>query len=295
MTSTKITQQDLKLFFAENNRDTEDGGGLRTGKALTGKDNELFPPVGNQSNALGNLAMRLIYAGVDRNDAEPLLEGGFIIAKPPINPHISYLAFAAAYNGELRKDAVKRLEAYSIKTINSRMTLLSQQTQGSRMVMVYQMPDEPLPKVGEVYCLDQEKTGYPTLEEYIKIRKIDTEVRQFYANGKYFSRRVIKIEITNPLRANYQGAENPSEEYQRPPCILRETMVADAGKYYGVKRLAQSINGAVKNIVKVPSIFDRIIPSSQIATPLSDWLNQPHYQHEYGQLLLAIISPSHLC
>lgn len=274
MTTTKITQQDLKIFMSENNRDTEDGGGLRTGKYLTGVENELFPPLGDQSNALGNLAMRLVYAGVDRNDAEPLLEGGFIIAEPPINPSVSYIAFAAAYNGELRKDAVKRLEAYSIKTINSRMTLLSRQTMGSRLIMAYQMPDlseAPLPKVGEVYCLDQEKTGYPTLEDYIKVHKVTSEVRSFYnaLTKQYFKRRVVKIETTEPLRANYAGAEEVKEEFQKPPCLLRETMVADSGKYFGVKKLAKNLNIG-DTVVKLGSIYDHIIPSSQVATALTD-------------------------
>lgn len=272
MATTKVTQQDLKIFLSENNRDTEDGGGLRTGVHLTGEENQLFPPLGDQSNALGNLAMRLVYAAVDRTDAEPLLEGGFIIAEPPKNPAVSYLAFAAAYNGELRKNAVSRLEAYSVKTVESRMTLLGKQSRGSRLLMAYQMPnlaEAPLPKAGEVFCLDQNKTGYPLLEDYIKIKKIESEVRSFYNKSSRvnFKRRVIKIEITESLKTDYQGAIEVTEGATHPPCLIKETMVADSGKYYGVKKLASNLT-AGQTVVKVGSIFENIVPSSRIATPL---------------------------
>lgn len=271
MSLTKIIQQNLKLYFSENNLDTEDGGGLRTGNELTGAVNELFPSLGDQSNAIGNFAMRLIYAGVDRDDDEPLLEAGFIVAEPPVNPNVSYIAFEAAYNGELRKNAVSRVKAHSIKTIESRMTLLSQQVKNSRLIMAYQAVDEEDPKVGEVYCLDQDEAGYDVIEEYVKIEKIETEVRSFFNSGtnKYFQRKVVKMEITNPLTNNFQGQDGVTESYYKPPCIIRETMVADAGKYYGVKKLAKSIT-AGESVIKVENIFDKIIPSSSIPTALSD-------------------------
>ncbi|PID62006.1 MAG: hypothetical protein CR974_03915 [Gammaproteobacteria bacterium] len=266
---TKIIQQNLKIYLAENNRQTEDGGGLRTSVELVGEDNLPFDPIGDISQSAGNVALALLYAAIDRDDAEPMVESGFIIAKPPENPHVSFLAFAAAYYGERRKNAINRVESYAIKTIESRMTLLSRQTANSRMVVAYQMPKEPNPKVGEVYCLDQEATGYDAVEEYIKIRKVETEIRRFFNGEKYIKRKLVKMEITQPLSENFVGAEQVKEDYQRPPCVIRETMIADAGRYYGVKQLAENAK-AGDSTVKVTSIFEQIIPSSKIAVPLPD-------------------------
>lgn len=269
--NTKIKQQELKIYPSEKLTDTDDGGGLRTGTALTGAENELFPPLSGVDVTMGDFAMRLVYAGIDRRDNEPLLGGNFIIATPPDAPNVSFLAFAAAYSGELRQSAVNRVESYSTKTIESRLTLMSTQQQNSRLVVAYQMPDEPIPQVGEIYCLDQEATGYDTVEQYFKVARVTTEERQFYNNriNRYFTRLVVSMETTSPLKANFYGYDGVEEFKADPPCIIRETMVADAGRYYGVKRLAHN---AVQNSmnVRVDSIFEKIVPTSQSNTAFAD-------------------------
>lgn len=269
--STKIKQQELKIYPSEKLTDTDDGGGLRTGTALTGAENELFPPLSGVDVTMGDFAMRLVYAGIDRRDNEPLLGGNFIIATPPDAPNVSFLAFAAAYSGELRDSAINRVESYSVKTIESRMTLMSIQQQGARLVVAYQLVEEPLPKVGETYCLDQNTEGFPVQEQYFKIARVEDEVRQIYHDltGDYFERRVIRMETTEPLKYTFTGYDGISITKVEVPCLIRETMVADAGRYFGVKRLA---NNALKgkNIVTVDSIFEKIVPTSSVTTPFAD-------------------------
>ena len=51
-------------------------------------------------------------------------------------------------------------QAYSVPTVESRMTLLGRHLAGVRLVQAYQRVEAPLPKVGERYCLQyEEKTN----------------------------------------------------------------------------------------------------------------------------------------
>lgn len=95
--TTRLTQQDLKIYPSERLTDTPDGGGLMRGTPLTGADNELFSPVSDVDRTLGSVDARLIYPGVLRNDAEPLYGAHFIISQPPKADNVSYLCARAGH------------------------------------------------------------------------------------------------------------------------------------------------------------------------------------------------------
>lgn len=267
---TKINQSDLKIYPSERLRQTDDGGGMPTGKPLTGALNELFNPISSIARVNGGFYAVLEYMGVQRADAEPLIGAFCAITRPPSDPTVSYLLFKANRFGESRAEILKRIEAYNTKTIESRMTLLSTQAKNSKVVQAYQTVGEPLPNVGDRYCLDQNTRGYVFKEQFIQVAKVTAEDREFVSpQGKKFKKTVIKLEITTKLEADFVGVEYPKEGHASPPCKIRETGVADAAQYYGVKPLAANINKNVMQI-KVASLMEKIAPVNQISTPLVD-------------------------
>lgn len=267
---TKINQSDLKIYPSERLRQTDDGGGMPTGKPLTGALNELFNPISSIARVNGGFYAVLEYMGVQRADAEPLIGAFCAITRPPSDPTVSYLLFKANRFGESRAEILKRIEAYNTKTIESRMTLLSTQAKNSKVVQAYQTVGEPLPSVGDRYCLDQNTRGYVYKEQFIQVAKVTAEDREFVSpQGKKFKKTVIKLEITTKLEADFVGVEYPQEGHASPPCKIRETGVADAAQYYGVKPLAANINKNVMQI-KVASLMEKIAPVNQISTPLVD-------------------------
>ena len=151
--TTRLTQQDLQIYPSQRMTDTPDGGGLMVGQPLTGEDNEIFPPVSDVDRTMGSLDARLLYPAVLRNDSEPLYGGHFVITEPPTSENVSFLAFKARNYGESRADIMPRIEAYSVPTVESRMTLMGRHLAGVRLVQAYQREEAPLPKVGERYCL----------------------------------------------------------------------------------------------------------------------------------------------
>ena len=268
---TLLTRQDLKIYATERLTDAPDGGGLMTAQELTGAPGELMPTPSDVDRTQGRFNARSVHAGVRRPDATPLWGAHVIISKPPKAANVSYLLYRGVKYGESRADIVKRIAAYAVATIESRMTLLSVQSLGSRIIQAYQRPGEPLPLVGDVYCLRQDKRGYPQQEQYIKVIRVSSEDRTFTdaATGKDFVRTVVKMEISTALTADFVGVDYPSIAYADAPCKLRETHIADGAQYYGVKPLAAAIKAGVQTL-RVPSLMEKLVPTSQVETSHTD-------------------------
>ena len=268
---TLLTRQDLKIYATERLTDAPDGGGLMTAQELTGAPGELMPTPSDVDRTQGRFNARSVHAGVRRPDATPLWGAHVIISKPPKAANVSYLLYRGVKYGESRADIVKRIAAYAVATIESRMTLLSVQSLGSRIIQAYQRPGEPLPLIGDVYCLRQDKRGYPQQEQYIKVIRVASEDRTFTdaATGKDFVRTVVKMEISTALTADFIGVDYPSIAYADPVCKLRETHIADGAQYYGVKPLVEAIRKGVMTL-KVPSLMEKLVPTSQIETSHTD-------------------------
>lgn len=269
---TKINRSDLQFFPSERLTDNDDGGGMPLGTPISGEANELFNPISSIARVNGGFYSRLVYAGVMRADDEPLIGSFAAITEPPSDETVSYLLSRANKFGELRHESLDRIEAYNVATIESRMLLLSTQSQNSRLIQAYQRVGEPLPLVGDVYCLRQDKAGYPKVEQYIQVTRVTSEDRTFVAqnnNSKEFVRTVIKMEISSQLQADFVGSDYPSESYVDNPCKIRETAVADAAQYYGVKPLAAAIAKDTQTL-KIPSLMEKIVPTNQIETFLTN-------------------------
>lgn len=217
---------------------------------------------------------------------------------PPSDPTVSYLLVKAHQFGEMRQAGIKRIESFSHASIESKMTLLSTQPAGSKIIQAYQRVGETLPQVGDVYCLRQDKKGYPQAEQYVQVAKVDSEIRKFHSprSQKDFERVVVKMQLTQTLETDFLGADYPSEDYIDNPCKIRETSVVDAGAYYGIKPITTAINKNVQTI-HVPNLMEKIIPTNQIETPLVDLsvsaqstalvskgnrLSVAHHQHHYA-------------
>ena len=268
---TKINRSDLQFFPSERLTDNEDGGGMPLGTPISGEANELFNPISSIARVNGGFYLRLVYAGVMRADDEPLIGSFAAITKPPSDPTVSYLLSRATKFGELRHESLDRIEAYNVATIESRMLLLSTQSKNSRLVQAYQRVGEPLPVVGDVYCLRQEKARFPKVEQYIQVTRVTSEDRTFTVRNsqKDFVRTVIKMEISSKLEADFVGSDYPDESYIDNPTKIREVSVADAAQYYGIKPLAAPITKD-EITLQIPSLMEKIVPTNQVEVRLSD-------------------------
>ena len=123
--------------------------------------------------------------------------------------------------------------------------------------------------MGDVYCLRQDKAGYPAHEQYVQVIKVTSENRTFTQNNKDFTRTVVKLEISSKLEADFIGVDYPSESYVDTPCKIRETHVADAAQYYGIKPLTEAILRESTQI-KIAGLMEKLVPTNQVETALLD-------------------------
>ena len=275
--TTRLTQQDLQIYPSQRMTDTPDGGGRMVGQPLKGEDNEIFPIVSDVDRTMGSFDARLLYPAVLRDDKEPLYGGHFIISEPPKADNVSYLAFKARNYGETRQDIMPRIEAYSVPTIEGRMTMMGKHLAGVRLIQAYQRIEAPLPKVGERYCLQfEDKSNAQTAYryEYFRIADLSHEVRTFEVpmpNGdvREIQRRVLKMEITNPLANDYEGVKYPQEGYAQTAVRILETQVADSAAYYGVKPVKTELKRGDLT-VSVKEIYEKLVPTATAETPYAD-------------------------
>lgn len=267
--TTKINQSDLKFYPSERLDDTDEGGGMPLGVPIKGVANEIFNPISSIARVNGDFDNVLLYGGVQRPDNEPLIGSFVAITKPPADSAVSYLLFGGEF-GELRKNSIKRIENYASATIESAMTLLSNPSKGSKILQAYQRVGEKLPQVGDVYCLRQDKKGHADLTQYVQVVKVEATQRTFTnIDGKEFVRMVIKMEISQAINHDFIGIDYPVERYADAPTKIRETHVADAAQYYGIKPLAVAVQAGMSTI-KVPSIMEKMVPTAQVETPITD-------------------------
>lgn len=272
MQKTKITQKDLQIHLSERLTDTDDGGGQMTNRVLTGADNELFPPVSDVDRTMGSFDVRLVYPAVIRADAEPLYGAHVMISEPARADNVSFLLVKAGKYNEKRREIMARIEAYSVPTTESRMVIFGYQNVNSRMIQTIQEVDDPLPRVGERYCLRTFKGKPNQKDEYFRIKRIADEVRRFNDDkGDYF-KRVIKLETFTGLKDNYQGLETRMigrSRLQLNEVQVMETQVADTAQYYGIQRLQEPVTAGSLSAV-CASVFAKLVPTSQIETPFMD-------------------------
>lgn len=269
--TTRLTQQDLQIYPSQRLTDTPDGGGQMIGTPLTGEDNELFPPVSDVDRTMGSFDARLVYPAVLRADAEPLYGGHFVIAEPPQAKNVSFLAFKALNYGEMRADIMPRIEAYSVPTIESPMTLLGTQLKGSRLVQVYQRLDEPLPVVGQRFRLSvKDVPNVAPYSQYIRVMDVKSIVRTFVTKeGQEFQRRVVTMAVSDALLYDFKGIEYPDIRYAAAQARLQETQVADTASYFGVRPLVAALSKGDAEL-RVDTIFEKLVPTSTVETAWAD-------------------------
>lgn len=267
--NTTLTQQDLRLYKSQRNTDTTDGGGQMTSQPLTGKPNELFPPVSDWAKRNGQVNARLIYCAVLKPMAAALWGAHVIVSEPPQSEFVSFLMFAADYYGQERKSAMARVEAYATPASRSTLILLNTQWKGSRTITAYQRVDEKLPVVGSRYCLQYLDEKKQKTFAYFRVADVKNEIRTYTDQQGEFQRMWVNLEIQDALERDFDGVEYPSRYGERGDVLILETQIADSGKYYGISGLREPINvGDVQ--IKINKLYEKLVPTSVIEKTHAD-------------------------
>lgn len=270
-----ILESEVVLVASERLTEFDDGGGGMSGNVVVdGAVNNMFPDISRTDRVAGRVSLCKGFVAVRTVNTDTYYGAHVIVTDPPTDPHVNTTLFTTKSWTDERAAARNQVENYLAVSAVSRFVLYGDHLAGQRTVMVYCRAEAPSPEVGDVFCLWQEKIGYDTVSQYVRVTKLVSRIATvFTVSGECgtFSRDVIIFEISNVLRYKFACDYVTCLSNNGSPTQVRTTVVADAAQYYGVKPLAAPASAGDLSI-KVPGIFGQIVPSTQIETPVMDTL-----------------------
>lgn len=266
-----IQTSNLVLYKSERLTDTDDGGGKYSGQVIVdGQSNNLFNDVSEMDRTMGRVSMRKIYPAVTTNDTDSLMGATVFVSENPADPNVSALLFSTENWTDERLAAQNRVENYLAKGGQIAGIPLDTLWQGMKVIQVAMFKQEVEANVGDTIVLITNEGLSNQQEQYVRITKVETRTAILIVNNQPFEYKVATYDINDPLERDFVGL-SASQWYNgnKSQTILRETLVADTGKYYASVEVTQDANVG-QYTVQAASIFSQLVPSAQIETPLVD-------------------------
>ena len=266
-----IETNNLVLYKSERLTDTSDGGGKYNGQVIVdGQSNNLFDDIAEMDRTMGDVSMRKIFPAVTTNDTDKLMGATVFISENPVDPNVSALIFSTKSWTDERQAAQNRVENYLAKGGQIAGTPLDTHWQGMKSVQVAMFPTEVESAVGDTIVLISDEGKPLEREQYIRITKVETRTAIMIVDGKQVEYKIATYTINDPLSIDFVGL-SAKQWYNgdKSVSIIRDTIVADTGNYYGSVGLKTEAK-VDEYTVNAKDIFSQIIPSAQTETPIID-------------------------
>ncbi len=266
-----IETNNLVLYKSERLTDTSDGGGKYNGQVIVdGQSNNLFDDIAEMDRTMGDVSMRKIFPAVTTNDTDKLMGATVFISENPVDPNVSALIFSTKSWTDERQAAKNRVENYLAKGGQIAGTPLDTHWQGMKSVQVAMFPTEVESAVGDTIVLISDEGKPLEREQYIRITKVETRTAIMIVDGKQVEYKIATYTINDPLSVDFVGL-SAKQWYNgdKSKTIIRDTIVADTGNYYGSVGLKTEAKVG-EYTVNAKDIFSQIIPSAQTETPIID-------------------------
>jgi len=266
-----IETKNLVLYKSERLSDTEDGGGKYSGQIIEdGQSNNLFNDVSELDRTMGDVSLRKLFPAVTTGDTEVLMGATVFISKNPKDPNVSALLFSTKSWTDERKSAKNRVENYLAKGGQTAGIPLDTHYTGMKTLQVAMFPSEVESSVGSTLVLVSKEGEELQHEQYVRIIKVETRIAKIVIEGKEVEYKLATYTINDPLDQDYVGL-SARQWYSgdKSETILRDTIVADTGKYYASSNLKSDAKVG-EFTVNAESIFAQLVPSAQTETPILD-------------------------
>jgi len=266
-----IETKNLVLYKSERLSDTEDGGGKYSGQIIEdGQSNNLFNDVSELDRTMGDVSLRKLFPAVTTNDTDLLMGATVFISENPKDPNVSALLFSTKSWIDERKSAQNRIENYLAKGGQAAGSPLDTHYAGMKTLQVAMFLSEVESSVGSTLVLVSKEGQALQHEQYVRITKVETRIAKLVIDGKEVEYKIATYSINDPLDQDYVGL-SARQWYsgEKSETILRDTIVADTGKYYASSNL-KSAAKVGEFAVNAESIFAQLVPSAQTETPIVD-------------------------
>lgn len=268
-----ILEGDIKLLKSQVMDDVDEGGGRSTGVAIVdGASNSIFADVSELDRTYGRVSLRKVFVQVDTPDTEGYFGANVIIADPPDDPRVSCTLFTTKDGFDERTAAQSRVESYLAQGSIYYGILFGDHIAGQMTVSVLQREGYDLPSNGDTFVLRKREGFIDVFDQYVRVTNVSSRVRTFTDTGGDFKRVEVTIDISDALQDDFPGFEatryDTAINYTGRTKFY-STIVADAARYYGALPLEVAAEvGDV--VVKAPTIFTQIVPSTRIEIPIAD-------------------------
>lgn len=268
-----ILAGDIKLVASQVMDDVPEGGGAPTSTIIQdATSNSIFNDISELDRAGGRVNLRKVFAHVQTPDTDDYLGANVIVAEAPADPRVAVSIFKATNTFDRRTNARDRIEAYLNKGGLWDGYLLENHIAGQRSIQIFQRPSAEIPPIGRTLYLVANEGAGNEYSQYVRVIDVTVTARTFstsISGGVIdYPVNVITADLSDALLYDFPGSV-PSRFFTQETgkTKLRDTLVADASKYYGaVKTTAPVAIGAVT--AAVASIFTQLVPSAQTETPL---------------------------
>ena len=261
-----IRTEDVKIRASQRMTDYPDGGGFMTAHEIVdGQINNVFLNISRVDRTVGNVSIMKCFMHVDTEDTEPYMGANVIISELVRDPHVRVALFTTENPGDVRADAVNRLESYTTLGPRAQFWLWGDQPAGSRSLLMFGPVSAELPKTGEVLCLFNNKGTLSEQYQYVRISKVTAKDQSFIIGGQTVTRKVLTVEISDPLEFTVYGIEMMTND--AAPTSVYTTIFSAAAKYYGVMHPTAPIAKG-DTTIQVDSIYTQLVPTNQVETPL---------------------------
>lgn len=269
---TGILEGDIKFLASAVMADTTDGGGRKTGTVITtGQHNAIFPDLSSLDQDYGRVKLRELFMGIETDSRDVYYGANIIVLTPPDNENVIITLFETGGHFDTRVVARDYIESYLAKGPKWMGYLYDTQLKGQRAIRLFQRKTIRLPEVGETLMLIGNPGSASQYEQYVRITGVSSVDQEFFVEGygQPFVRTVVTCEISAPLQHSFEGNQPTPYDSVTQVSQLRETVVADAAKYYGTKSLAQAAQFGSRQCY-VSSIFTQLVPASRVETAAGD-------------------------
>ncbi len=262
-----IQTGDLRIVESDTMADVDEGGGAITNNVIVdGDSNNIFEDISTLDRVYGAVHMRKVFPHVNIQTTDKYFGSHVIISKLPKDEKIGINLFNTEDWFDRRPEAQTRVENYRAKGSKYSGFLWATQWKDSKVITIFQNDSSPTPGVGEVlYVTNQAGTEF----QYIKITKYAEEVQTFTDSSGDFTRVILSLEISQGLEYDFEGSEMSRYDTLTPDAEIRNTVVANASKYYSARYLKNAgISGDLS--VQVDDVYSQVIPSSLQEVALTD-------------------------
>ena len=265
-----IETKNLKLLESERIRtDAEDGGGKYSGREIVdGQSNNLFNDISEMDRTTGRTSIQKIYAAVDTADTDALMGATVFISQNAQDPNVSAVLFSTDSWMDERKEAQNRIENYNAKGAQIAGTPLDTHWKGMKSLQVAMFPQEAESAIGTSIVLISNEGKALEIEQYLRITEVSTRTAYVMVDGKQVEYKIATYGLSDALKADFVGL-SAKQWYsgEKSTTIIRDTIVADTGKYYSSANLKGAAQVGDYSVV-AEDVYTQLVPSAQTETPM---------------------------